>query len=105
MFHNDQGKGTQRLHRFKPISRTQMEVYDISSNIPLRTVQIAMEKDAGLDAEEEEPIYPVGSFIACMALDCVWMGVVEELSAVFGDYLIKVLHPAGYSPEYHWPDD
>ena len=81
-----------------------MAVYDISSNMPLRTVQITKDGDTNHQESEEEQEYHVGTFVACMAFDCVWMGVIGERSALLGDYLINVLHPAGFSPEYHWPE-
>ena len=95
-------KGTQRLHRLKPVSKTHLEVYDTSSNNPLRTVSIT--KDASGQPGAEEVVYHVGDFVACMLFDMVWLGVKDEISAEFGDCHVKLLHPSGISDEpYHWP--
>jgi len=98
-------KGTQRFHRFKPISSTKIEVYDLSSNRPLKQVDIAKNLSGENTQEDDDPRYPLGTFLACIASGSVWVGVIVEESPEFDDYRIKVLHPSGCVEKYFWPDN
>src|SRR5258705_4013720 len=97
-------KGTQRLHRFNPISQTQLEMYDISSDTPVRIVQMSKPAEShSAILLQQQPLYQVGTFIACVLDGNIWIGVDTQLSTEFGDYRIKKLHPRYELQTYHWP--
>src|SRR5258705_13708926 len=94
-------KGTQQLHRFRTISQTNMEVYEVSTGAPIGIVQTV--KHATEQVRETDKHDRIGTFVLCRAEDTYWLGAIRNFSEEFGDCHVNMLHPKAPAETYHWP--
>ena len=114
--------GTQKHHRFAPISDGYLEISEISHTSserkPVKISQTAVAPDAMGDemthegvvneAQPQEPegeFNPLGSYVVVEEGSKKWVGYVDHQDQEFGDYHIRFLHPSGVSKSYSFPDD
>lgn len=90
--------GTQTLHRFKPLSESQLEVYETSTDDAPRVVNVTA--DTCLDVEMQ---IKLNYYVACVYDHNLWIGLVEDCDEYLNDYLINFLYPQGISKNYSFP--
>ena len=97
-------KGTQKYHRYVPISTSKLEVYKLSSQTSPPDV-VPIVKD--MEDEEARSSVPLEireqNFVCCLYDGSPWIGMVNEVSEEFGDYHINFMHPHGPTKQVKWP--
>ena len=91
-------KGTQRYHRYVPLSTTTLAVHEVSSGPRARVVSIV----EALQIDISDVVK--GNYVACMYDKKVWYGIVNDISEEFGDFLIKFMHPSGGMNKFVFPE-
>ena len=91
-------KGTQRYHRYVPLSTTTLAVHEVSSVPRARAVSIV--ETLQIDIRDVAK----GNYVACMYDKKVWYGIVNDISEEFGDLLIKFMHPSGPMNKFVFPE-
>jgi hypothetical protein len=92
-------KGTQKLHRFRPLNTKNIAVYETSSDENFKIIDIAEGKvfDINLNIE-------INNYIACIYDSELWIGIVEDHDEYYNDYKINFLKPSGIKEEYSFPE-
>ena len=100
--------GTQRHHRFQPISRIELKIYQVSessSNHNLAVVKITSNTTMTPSLQSTAPTIPNNSYVCVEEGGKKWIAHVVCFDKEFQDYLIQSLHPPRLRQAYWFPDD
>ena len=100
--------GTQRHHRFQPISSTELKIYQVSessSNHNSAVVKITSNTTMTPPLQSTAPTIPNISYVCVEEGGKKWIAQVVCFDKEFQDYLIQFLHPPGLRQAYWFPDD
>ena len=96
--------GTQQLHRFGPIDKTTLRVYDLSQSFISQAVTVCYTEGdessrefSNVDCTE---ILPGSTYVACQYDREQWVGLVKENFEEFDDYLAIFMIPSGLTKQH-----
>ena len=96
--------GTQRFHKYVPLSKTKMKVFYLSTETAGEERSI-VKSSRFLEKACEPPSLKIGDYIVCTygSTRTRWGGIVQEYHEEYNDFCINFLYPSGYSKFYHFP--
>lgn len=94
--------GTQKFHKFVPLSKTKIKVFDLSSDIDGQEKFICKAKSLNLKTKPSVSA-KIGDFIICSYDERKWVGMVTLFSEEFGDYTVDCMSPSGFCKYYTFP--
>ena len=90
--------GTQKLHGFQPISKSQLRVWEYSNASSSKVVSVAK------NPVQELPLGEIHGYLAVEYNGEWWVAYVMEVQPEARRVYIKFLHPHGPSPSYVFPE-
>lgn len=96
-------KGTQQYHRYVPVSKSTLHVYNLSSQAQPPALVHVSKSDGQEPSQAEDLEIKEQNFVCCMYDDFPWIGMVDDISEEFGDYHINFMHPHGPAKQFTWP--
>ena len=96
--------GTQKLHRFVPIDKTTLRVYDLSQSSISQAVTVRY-TEGDESSREFSNVYcteilPGSTYVACQYDREQWVGLVKENFEEFDDYLAIFMIPNGLTKQH-----
>lgn len=93
--------GTQKFHRFVPVNKTEIEVFELSDDA-IGEKRNIIKKD--IKSKDEGHVYPkIGDYVICSYTHSKWMGMILSYDEQFEDYEVDFLHPSGINDYYYFP--
>jgi hypothetical protein len=94
--------GTQKLHKFVPLSYGQIKVFETSDAEEGEDRQIIIQRYTRPRFCPPKP--ECGTYVICTYNNQKWVGFVNSIDEEFQDYKIQFLHPQGISKYYYYPE-
>ena len=86
-------KGTRQFHCFIPKSDSSLLVYKTSAQSE-EPIQVCLDAQQNQTDDQEVNIVK-NNFVACVYESKWWIGMIEEVSEEYADYLVNFMHPPG----------
>src|SRR5215469_170931 len=89
--------GTKKFHKFRPLSKNQIEVFELSSDSHGIVKKIIDEKIISLETDVQ---YNICEYIVCLYMKRKYIGMITFYSEKFGDYIANFMQLPAYSKYY-----